>query len=221
MEREAAAQSARIGIAEADFYPQISLNGTLGWSAQDLTNLFSPGSFHGVIAPGFNWNILNYGRILNNVRVQDARFEQAIYAYQEKVLEAGSEAENGIVKFLKTHQRSKSLDASAQAAENTRVITIDQYRQGVADFTAVFLAESEVSQVQDMAAEVRGDIAQSLIEIYRALGGGWEMRLQPQGEMEGTVEGPARFMADPDRRLEMPHPAEPIPAPQGKPATDR
>jgi NodT family efflux transporter outer membrane factor (OMF) lipoprotein len=179
-ERAAAAQCARVGVVESDFYPQIAINGTLGWSSQNLTNLYAPESFRGAIGPGFNWQILNYGRIVNNVRVHDARFQQAVYAYQEKVIEAGREAEDGIVKFLTSHRRSTCLDASAQAAENTRVITMDQYRQGAVDFTAVYIAESELSQVQDLAADARGQIAQSLIELYRALGGGWEMRLLPQ-----------------------------------------
>ena len=189
-ERDAAAQSARIGIAEAEFYPQISINGTLGWSSQNLANLYAPASFEGGVGPGFNWNILNYGRIINGVRAQDARFQQAVYAYQEKVLEAGSEAENGIVKFVSSHRRSTCLDASAQAAENTRNITMDQYRQGAVDFTAVYIAESELSQVQDLAAGARGDMAQNLIQLYRALGGGWEMRLLPQGGMENAAGAP-------------------------------
>ena len=132
-ERDAAAQSARIGIAESDFYPQISINGTLGWSSQSLTNLYAPESFRGGVGPGFNWNILNYGRILNNVRAEDAKFQQAAYAYQEKVIEAGREAEDGIVKFIMSHRRSASFDASAQAAENTRTITMDQYRHGAVE----------------------------------------------------------------------------------------
>jgi NodT family efflux transporter outer membrane factor (OMF) lipoprotein len=212
-EREAAAQSAKIGIAESDFYPQISITGTLGWSSQDLSNLYAPGSFRGIVGPGFNWNILNYGRIANNVRAQDARFQQVAYAYQEKVLEAAREAEDGIVKFLKSHKRSKCLDASAQAAENMRDITISQYNEGTVDFTAVYIAESALTQVQDLAAEARGQIAQSLIELYRALGGGWEMRLLPQGGAEGTAEGASSIHIEPDRRPDVSEHLEPMPAP--------
>lgn len=224
-ERVAAAQCAKIGIAESDFYPQISIVGTLGWSSQELTNLYAQQSFRGNIGPAFNWNILNYGRIANNVRVQDARFQQVAYAYQEKVLEAAREAEDGIVKFLKSNQRSQCLDASANAAEKTRNITIDQYRQGVVDFTAVYIAESELSQVQDIAAEARGQIAQNLIELYRVLGGGWEMRLLPQGEMERTVDNTSPSIAYPERRTEVPESQEPVqvplPAPPDKPGPER
>jgi NodT family efflux transporter outer membrane factor (OMF) lipoprotein len=183
-EREVAAQSARIGIAASDLYPHLSLNGTFGWASQSAGNMFdgNTGMFGG-FGPAFRWDVLNYGRITANVHAQDALFQAAAYAYQEKVLEAGREAEDGIVRFITNHRRSQCLNASAVAAENTRRIAMDQYRQGIVDFTAVFLAESELSQVQDQAAEARGDIAQSLIELYRALGGGWEMRLAQQPRM--------------------------------------
>ena len=87
-ERAAALQSARIGIAEAEFYPHIAITGTIGVQAQDFSNLFSSQSLVGQIGPGFNWNLLNYGRIQNNVRAQDARFQQAVFSYRDTVLRA-------------------------------------------------------------------------------------------------------------------------------------
>src|SRR5262249_52927641 len=72
-ERQVAAQIARIGVAEADFYPRFALIGTIGFAAEHFNDLFGSGSLLGVIGPSFRWDILNYGRILNNVRVQDAR----------------------------------------------------------------------------------------------------------------------------------------------------
>src|SRR5262249_34927428 len=74
-ERQAAAQSAQIGIAEADFYPHLFLNGNFGYSAQSFNRLFRPTAFEGTFGPTFQWSILNYGRILNNVRAQDAQFQ--------------------------------------------------------------------------------------------------------------------------------------------------
>src|SRR5262249_34995017 len=65
-ERQVAAQSALIGVAEADLYPTIFINGTLGWESQELSKLFESQSFFGSITPNFKWNILNYGRIANN-----------------------------------------------------------------------------------------------------------------------------------------------------------
>ena len=113
-ERQAAAQSAQIGIAEAQFYPAISVNGTLGASAQNFSHLFDPTAFQGNIGPSFQWNVLNYGRILNNVRYQDARFQELVATYQQAVLTASQDAENGIVTFLRgTDARDSWPPASA------------------------------------------------------------------------------------------------------------
>ena len=79
---------AQIGVAEADFYPAISILGTVGWSSEQFPELFAPGVFQGSIGPSFNWKILNYGRILNNVRLQDAKFQELVAAYQQSVLNA-------------------------------------------------------------------------------------------------------------------------------------
>src|SRR5262249_39088655 len=73
-ERQAAAQSAQIGFAEADFYPHLALSGSFGYSAQHFSQLFRPAAFRGTFGPAFTWEILNYGRILNNMRSQDAQF---------------------------------------------------------------------------------------------------------------------------------------------------
>src|SRR5439155_16142086 len=87
-ERHAATQSALIGVAEADFYPRVILAGNLGYSAQQFKNLFTPAAFNGAFGPSVQWNVLNYGRILNNVRLQDARFQELTAAYQNSVLNA-------------------------------------------------------------------------------------------------------------------------------------
>jgi NodT family efflux transporter outer membrane factor (OMF) lipoprotein len=85
-ERLAAAQSARIGVAEAEFYPHIAITGTLGYSAKHFPNLFRSQALNGEIGPSFQWNILNYGRIRNGVRYEDARFQELVAAYQQTVL---------------------------------------------------------------------------------------------------------------------------------------
>src|SRR5262249_8781036 len=85
-ERRLAAQCAVIGIAESEFYPHVSIIGTLGWSAQNFGNLFEPTALNGNVGPTFTWNLLNYGRLLNNVRLQDARFQELLATYQNSVL---------------------------------------------------------------------------------------------------------------------------------------
>lgn len=189
-EREVAAQSARVGIAVSDLYPHFTLNGTFGVAAEDFGKLFDgQRSLMASVGPAFRWDLLNYGRLVNNIGAQDAAFQQLAYTYQQTVLEAGREAEDGIVEVLRRKERVLSLGAAAAAAARTRDITYDQYRQGVVDFTAVFIAESELAQSQDQLAFGQGELAQGLIKLYKALGGGWEFRLRgPRGAVVAAAE---------------------------------
>jgi outer membrane protein TolC len=211
-ERQAAAQSAIIGVAEADFYPRFSIVGFVGGLSPDLGNIFSSKNYTGLIAPNFQWSILNYGRILNNVRLQDARFQGLAYEYQNVVLQAGKEVENGIVGFLKAQEQTTNLYASVAAAERTVQISVDQYRDGSIDFTPVVLFESTLASQQDSFTVARASIALNLIATYRALGGGWEMRLRDAG---GNPVVPA---IPPE--ASPPSHAEPVPLPPTPPAND-
>jgi NodT family efflux transporter outer membrane factor (OMF) lipoprotein len=185
-ERLVAAQSARIGVAVSDLYPHFSLIGTIGVEAEHFADLGNtPRSMFGEIGPSIRWDILNYGRIVNNIALQDARFQELAFAYQESVLQAGREVEDGIVGFLRFQERTDYLAASVQAAVRAVEITNEQYRQGAIDFTPVFLFEEQLAEQQDQLAVAQGDIVLRLISIYRALGGGWEMRLIREGDGNG------------------------------------
>ena len=175
-EREAAAQSAEIGIAESEFYPHISLVGTLGWSAEDLNNVFVKDSLRGSAGPSFRWNILNYCRLRNNVRYQDALFQQLVTSYQQTVLSAAGEAENAIVSFLKSQDRVKALNAAAAAWRDGTSLLETQYRGQMIDYTPVGYFAQNLLEQQDQAAQAQGDVALALVEIYRAIGGGWQVR---------------------------------------------
>ncbi|MCC7476690.1 MAG: efflux transporter outer membrane subunit [Pirellulales bacterium] len=202
-ERQVAAQSARIGLAVSDLYPHISILGTIGVEAAQFGNLFkTPGSMIGEIGPGVRWDILNYGRLVNNVRVQDARFQQLAYAYQNQVLDAGREVEDAIVLFLRSQEQSQHLDASVEAAARTVKITTEQYNEGFVDFTPVYLFQSILTQQQDQSALAQGDIALGLIAVYRALGGGWEIRLN-----DTVLEANAATMPQPFQELPPPEAA--------------
>ena len=176
-ERSAAAQCARIGIAEADFYPAFSINGTLGYSAEQFRDLFRPSAFNSSVGPSFQWNILNYGRILNNVRLQDTRFRELVAAYQQTVLNADQEVENGVVTFLKAQRRTKLQSASVEDAEKGVTIVLAQYTAGAIDLTRVTQLEQFLVQQQDVLVQARGEIATGLIQVYKALGGGWQIRI--------------------------------------------
>lgn len=172
--RQAASQCARIGVAEADFYPQIGVTGFLGYVASDIRKLFDEKSLTGVILPNFSWRILNYGRVLNNVRNQDARFQELVFQYQQTVLQAGREVEDALVAFLQYQLQARSLETAVKEADDSVVLVQAQYRVGIVDFNRVFTAQTQLVTLQDQLASARGNIAASLVAVYRSLGGGWQ-----------------------------------------------
>ncbi len=180
-EHQAAAQSALIGVAKADLYPSFSLSGTFGFLSSDsgtsqLADMFKWSSRTGHIGPSFQWNILNYGRITNNVRVQDARFQELVISYQNTVLAAQQEVEDNLIAFLKNQDRAKLLAQSVAAAKKALDLAVVQYREGSKDFTTVLSAQQSLLTEQANLATTLGDISISLVGVYRSLGGGWEIR---------------------------------------------
>ncbi len=180
-ELQAAAQCAQIGVAKADLYPAFSLIGTFGFQSSDLgpfklSDMFKWDSRTIQAGPSVQWKILNYGRITNNIRVQDARFEQLLIAYQSIVLKAQQEVEDALVAFLRAQERAALLAQSVAAAKNALDLAVVQYREGTKDFTTVLIAQQALLNEQDNLASTLGNISASLVAIYRALGGGWEIR---------------------------------------------
>jgi NodT family efflux transporter outer membrane factor (OMF) lipoprotein len=175
-ERQAASQSADIGVAEAEFYPHIAINGTWQYSAEFFKDLWKPTALNGNVGPTFTWNILNYGRILNNVRLQDARFYELVATYQNTVLSAAQDVENGLVTFLQAQQRTRYQAASVKDAQEAAQIAVVQYKAGTVDFTRVTQLETTLVTQQDTLAQAQGEIVTGLVQVYKALGGGWQIR---------------------------------------------
>ncbi len=172
-ERIAAARCARIGIAEADFYPRISIVGTLGVSAQHSSDLGKSGAQTSFLGSDFTWSILDYGRTASSVRAFEADFRAATLDYQQVVLGAGQESEDALAALLKTQERLGPQLAASTAAMRTVQIVQDQYAEGEVDFSEVFLFTGNLTQSQDRLASAQGDAARALVNLYRALGGGW------------------------------------------------
>ena len=186
-EFQAAAQSARIGVAKSDLYPRFSLVGSIGLQSSDkggvlannanFSDLFSTDSITYFVGPTLQWPILNYGRLKNNVRVQDARFQQFAVNYQNTVLQAAQEVEDAMVGFLLTQEETKLL---AESVKNYRLsvdISVIQYREGEVSYQRVVDTQRFLTQQEDNLASTTGSIAINLIAMYKALGGGWELRL--------------------------------------------
>jgi outer membrane protein TolC len=201
-ERQVAAQSAQIGVAEADLYPTIFVNGTIGYEAQDLSKLFESRSFMGTITPNFRWNILNYGRIKNNVHLQEAKTQELIAAYQNQVLTAAQQVQTSLRGFLRSREQAEALARSVTAAVAAREVGVKQYTAGTVPFNTVFNLETTQVQQQDNLAVAQGNIALSLIGVYRALGGGWEIRTQKDGCGEEPISEPAVEVPSPTSSVE-------------------
>ncbi|QDU63963.1 Toluene efflux pump outer membrane protein TtgF precursor [Planctomycetes bacterium Pan216] len=205
-EREVAAQSAEIGIAETDLYPLISITGVLDYNGQDLGNLFRSNAFAGTIGPSFKWNIFNYGRIRANVELQRAEFQQLIAAYQQTVLTANQEVENGIVFLFKSEEQAEYLLKSVLADQEAVSAAVVQYRDGLANFTSVALLEQDLVDQQVSYVDTLGNVALGFVDIYRALGGGWQIRCQPPSEDEMYATEPPHSLSDSLPFLELPLP---------------
>jgi NodT family efflux transporter outer membrane factor (OMF) lipoprotein len=188
-ERQLAAQSALIGVAKAELYPHFSLFGSIGLRASDaaVTAAGFPGgssfgdlwnsdsiSFFG--GAGFSWNILNYGRIKNRIRVQDARFQQLVVNYQNTVLKAAQETEDAMVAFLRSQDEVKFLSESVQAATRSVDLSMIQYREGLVDYQRVLDTQRFQTQEQDLLTQTKGSVVLNFIAMFKALGGGWQIR---------------------------------------------
>ena len=180
-ELQVAAQNAQIGVAQSQLYPSFSLTGSLGYTTSDtnrsdMGDLFSSDSFGYSIGPGFSWPILNYGRIKNNVRVQDARLEEQIVNYQNTVLEAAREVEDGLAGFQGARASTAYLADSVASAQRSVDLSLIQYREGATDYQRVLDSQQSLQVQQENYTSALGSIAQNLVAVYRALGGGWQMR---------------------------------------------
>ncbi|MEM9660305.1 MAG: TolC family protein, partial [Planctomycetota bacterium] len=175
-ERRVAAQSALVGVATAELYPEFSIFGTLGWQARDFSKMFTSLANKGTVGPSFNWKILNYGRLANNIRVNDALFFELATMYQETVLRANQEAEDAIVAFLESQQIVAVLQESVDALVKACDVAMVQYRNGQVDYNRLATLQSELVTYQDDLASATAEVALSLIQIYKALGGGWQIR---------------------------------------------
>jgi NodT family efflux transporter outer membrane factor (OMF) lipoprotein len=180
-ELQAAAQSAQIGIAKADLFPAFALGGFFGTVAgsSDQNRVNEVFSAHGIqfaFGPSFSWPILNYGQITNNVRVQDARLQTLLINYQNSVLKAQKEVESSLSGFLQGRTQVDLLRRSVAAATDALRIALEQYRLGTRDFTTVLTAEQNLYQSQNSLAVASGNLSASLVSLYRALGGGWQIR---------------------------------------------
>ena len=185
-ERQMAAQSAQIGFAKADLFPHFSLFGSLGLQASshvgdssnnsNFSDLFTKDSITYFAGGGFQWDILNYGRITNKVRVEDSRFQGLVINYENTVLRAAQEVEDAMISFLRTQDSVEFLADAVKASKRSVELSMIQYREGLTDYQRVLDTQRFLSENQDQLVTTTGSVDLSLVAMYKALGGGWELR---------------------------------------------
>jgi NodT family efflux transporter outer membrane factor (OMF) lipoprotein len=175
-EQAAAAQSARIGVAVAEWLPAVQLTGSAGLSAESVAKLFEGRAFAAAAGPAFTWPVLNYGRIRNNVRLQDATFQELVVTYANTVLRAQQEVEDALIGYLLGAEEVARLAESVAAANRAVDISLVQYREGATDFTSVLTTQQSKLREADLLASTRGAVTLNVIALYKALGGGWQIR---------------------------------------------
>lgn len=178
-ELNALAQNALVGMAEADLYPSFSLTGSLGLVSggpgdSDFGDLFSSDALTFSIGPSFVWPFLNYGRIKNNIRVQDARLQQALVNYREVVIQSAREAEDAMVSLNGSKTQEDILVETVESAIRSNDLSVLRYREGFSDYQRVLDSQQALSQQQQRLAIQKGTSVSSLVSLYQSLGGSWE-----------------------------------------------
>lgn len=173
-ERQLAAQSEQIGIAQADLYPSFNIGGSFTYSAVDFDKLTDNKSRGYSFGPSFRWNLFDGNRIRNNIKIQQAKTRQYQIQYEKKVLYAIEEVQNSLTAYLQESIKYKHLEDSAKAAQEAVILVKDLYENGLTDFQNVLDSQRTLFAQQDKLTLSRGQKLIDLISVYKALGGGWQ-----------------------------------------------
>jgi NodT family efflux transporter outer membrane factor (OMF) lipoprotein len=188
-EYQIATQTPLIGVSKADLFPTFELFGSFGLLTSNSKNtksggrkgsgfsdLFEADSFEFFGGPSFRWNLFNYGRIDNRVRIEDALLQQLIVNYEDTVLRAHQEVEDSMIGFLRKKQEAGFLKDSVKASQRSVDLSMLQYKEGLVDYQRVLDSQRFLTDLQDVWTATRGSAIVNLVAMYKALGGGWQIR---------------------------------------------
>ncbi|MGC4028942.1 MAG: efflux transporter outer membrane subunit [Steroidobacteraceae bacterium] len=173
-ERQLAATSALIGVAVADFFPRITLNGAIGLSALDAGALGDHGNDFRRFGPALSWAFLDSARVYQRVRAAGARHEQALANYEQAVLTALEDVENSLSDYGRQRRRLEHLSAAARASVLAADLATQRFEGGVDDFLTALDAYRTALLAEEELAAGQTQAATALVALYKALGGGWE-----------------------------------------------
>jgi HAE1 family hydrophobic/amphiphilic exporter-1 len=183
-ERQLAQQTALIGVATADLYPSFSLAGFLSFDIAGPGDGGSGLSWNFI--PGFRWNIFNGGRVRSRIRIEEARTEQLMIAYEGTVLRAMEDVENAMVNYAQERNRRDRLMEAVAATQRSLALVQTQYRAGLTNFLTVLDTQRSLFRFQDELAASEGVLVGRLVQLYRAMGGGW--RADPEASSVAAGE---------------------------------
>lgn len=178
---KAASKCALIGVEISNLLPAFTLSGNFGSTgstvgSQQLTNIFNWQNTLANAATGLTMPVFNYGRLVNQVRVSDAVFQEAILNYQNTVLQAQKEVEDGLSSYYHGRKSMEFLKQAVKASRQSVELAMVRYKEGQTDYTTVLTAEQQQLSVEDSCVIAQGETVLGIISTYRSLGGGWELR---------------------------------------------
>jgi len=193
-ERLLAAETAKIGVAKADLYPTFSFLGSFGYASLNTGNLIESSSgFYGT-GPSIRWNIFDMGRIRRAIKVQDARTEQALHAYELTMLQAIKEVRDSLTNYQEQRNRLKALTRAVESSKDALKMATRLYKDGLTDFQNVLDAQRTLLSTEQDMQKARGNTCIELAQIYKALGGGWDSdsytKQKKTGKREETIVDP-------------------------------
>ncbi len=174
-ERLLVAANADVGAAKALFYPTITLTGSLGWVSGDLGKLLQGDSLIWSVGGGLLQPIFNGKRIRRNYEAAQARFDQAIATYQQSALNAYREVADALITIQKLAEIRKEQEAGVLALRDASELSRDRYETGLSTYLEVLIADQQLFQLELQLAATRGEQLRVIAQLYRALGGGWQM----------------------------------------------
>jgi NodT family efflux transporter outer membrane factor (OMF) lipoprotein len=177
-ERNLAAATARIGVAQSQLYPALSIGGSLDSGGGALSTLFD--AISGRLFAGLAQTIFDGGRLRSQVRSNEAAAEGAFLSYKQTILTGLEDVENAIFSLNAAQERAKQFAIAYEAANNSAILSRMQYRSGLTDFTTLNTAESQLLSARNGLAQAQADQATALIQLYLALGGGWDISSIPE-----------------------------------------
>lgn len=172
-ERQVNAQASLLGAAKTDWFPSFFLNGSLGYSSQDLRDFTQKKSMTWSIAPSVKWTIFNGGERVNNIRLQRAQLDETINQFNNTVLTAVQEVENAMNAYKNSIKQIVACREMVNQGKEAFDLSLDLYKQGLSPFQNVLDAQRSLLTYENSLVKAKGYSLICLVQMYQALGGGW------------------------------------------------